>query len=100
MAPRKKYDLKTVSYRAPYENAIKLSVREVMENDGVYCGPEFGWITLKEMAEGGRGLDTDGEVWEAVDRVTLLSGMVEYWEAHPEMADEDYTDPHTIRIGY
>jgi len=107
MAPRKRYDLKTVKYRAPHEDAVRLSVREVMENDGAYCGPEFGWVTLKEMAEVGRGIDTGDEDWDALDRVTLLAGMVEYWDAHPDMAegvgdfaDGDYDDPHTISIRY
>jgi hypothetical protein len=98
MTPRKRYDLKTVSYRAPYEDAIKLTVREVMENDGRWCGPEFGWTALGEMAEGGRALDTEEEVWEAIDRPTLLGGMVDYWDVHPEMAPEGYADPYAILI--
>ena len=93
MAPKRTYDLKLVSLRQPHSDAIRLSVREVMENDGRWCGPEFGWITLDEMVRYGRGVDTDPEDWETSDQQKLCQAMWDYWDIHPEMS-EDYCNAH------
>ena len=79
MAPKRTYDLKLVSLRQPHSDAIRLSVREVMEND--------------EMVRYGRGVDTDPEDWETSDQQKLCQAMWDYWDIHPEMS-EDYCNAH------
>lgn len=89
-------DRKVVIFVPAHEGeSRRLSVKEIMENDGAICGPEWGWITLGEIVTHGFGLDTDAERWELLgeENKDLVAGMRAYWKAHPEMANGEYTPP-------
>ena len=88
-------DRKVVLYIPAYAGGVRqLSVTEIMENYGEICGPEWGWITLGEIASHGFGIDTATERWELHgETADLIAGMQAYWAAHPAMADEDYSPP-------
>lgn len=91
-------DHKVVLYVPGYAGGSQeLSVTEVMENDGEVCGPEWGWITLGEIATHGYGIDTAPERWESLgDLAEVAEGMRAYWKAHPEMASGgEYNAPPT-----
>ena len=86
---------KIIRVHVPGKPDVYLSVCEVMENDGRWCGPEWGWMTLDEIVRRGSGIDTAPEEWDAdgVGGEEVLLAMRDYWEAHPEMADEGYDSP-------